>query len=101
MNFEPGDKVLCVDDEWNCDAYQLIATPYRPICGMIYTVREVYERRDGAGPPVGLRLFELVNPVAAWADGAWETSFASGRFRRINGPSQESSAMNAAEPVDA
>jgi hypothetical protein len=101
MNFEPGDKVLCVDDEWSCHAYQLIGTPYRPIRGMIYTVREIYECHDGADPAVGVRLFELVNPVTAWADGAREASFASRRFRRINGPSQESSTMNAAEPVDA
>jgi hypothetical protein len=96
MTFERGDKVLCVDDEWDCDAYQLIATPYRPIRGMIYTVREVYECHDGAGPPVGIRLFELMNPIAAWADGAREASFASRRFRRVVGQSTEGSTMKAA-----
>ena len=100
MRFERGDKVLCVDDEWNCDAFQLIATPYRPIRGMIYSVREVYECHDGAEPAVGIRLFELVNPITAWADGAREASFASRQFRRINGLSNESATANAAEPVD-
>jgi hypothetical protein len=68
MGFERGDKVLCVDDEWSCEAFQLVATPYRPIRGMICTVREVYECHDGVEPAVGIRLFELVNPITAWAE---------------------------------
>jgi hypothetical protein len=101
MRFERGDNVLCVDDDWNCDAFQLIAIPFRPIRGAMYTVREVYECQDDAEPAVGICLFELVNPVTAWADGFREGSFASRRFRPINGLSKESATMNAAESMDA
>lgn len=74
-----GDRVVCVDDDWEC-----IDARYRrrctfPVRGEVYTVRGVVSLSLG----VGLWLAEIDNQAMQFSDGFHECAFYVGRFRPV------------------
>lgn len=81
-NFRVGQKVVCINDEWNAfHAGIAISMGVRlPIAGQVYTLRGIEVR----GERTDLYLAEIVNPVIEYADvGFAEQGFHYLRFRPV------------------
>lgn len=77
--FKVGQKVVCIDDDWNHLSY--MPTQNMPNKGEIYTVREI----EIFGNDVGIRLCEVVNKPWRSPDGLlMEQAFDIDAFRPID-----------------
>ena len=81
-SFRIGQKVVCVDDEWDKNHRLVLSIPGMrfPKRGHIYTVREFFVDPTGG---VSLRLVELVNVVVQYAEGTFEPGWGCRRFRPV------------------
>ena len=79
MSFHVGQKVVCVNAEWD-DPHWCKFTPNRPVAGGVYTIREIHSAFPHR---VGFYLDELPNPVVIWVERTGEGAFLSTRFRPV------------------
>lgn len=79
--FSIGQRVVCIaTDDWD----ELEADERGPICGHIYTIRGINSNAHiGPDEPLGLLLFEIVNPPHSHLEGFVEADFDSSWFRPI------------------
>lgn len=80
-SFRVGQKVVCVDDEFHGDFFDV---PCLPVKGLVYTIRsiEVMTGSDGEQSPI-IRLVEVINPAMPWTIGDVEIGFVPRRFRPV------------------
>ena len=80
-SFHVGQKVVCVDDHFNCGYARLVKTPIK---GQVYTIRRLYTFKACTGSVVTIvHLEEIVNPVLKWDAGVMEAGFVPRRFRPV------------------
>lgn len=76
MSFHIGQKVVCVDDEWDSKDGEI-----EPVMNHVYTVRDL---GDGDEEFPCIRLVEIVNPPVFYTcDGMAECSWADDQFRPL------------------
>ena len=78
MTFQPGQRVICVNDDWSsAPEFWDRHTYYRPVKDGVYTIREFRQSDDGHG----ILLAELINPLHYYSQ--VEFGFFSWRFRPL------------------
>jgi hypothetical protein len=81
FNFQVGQKVVCVDDDFRCGYERIVKTPVK---GQVYTIRRLYTFKACTGSVVTIvHLVEIVNPVRKWDAGVMEAGFVPRRFRPV------------------
>jgi hypothetical protein len=84
MAFRVGQKVVCVNDEYNHPNWSNI--PNRPVAASIYTVRQIiFGWYDDDREHAAILLDEIKNPVEQWYGevNPSECPFAAFRFRPV------------------
>lgn len=79
MGFYVRQRVICINDKFHNPQVWPTHAPARPVEGVVYTVREIV-------PELGqdlVRLCEIINPKADFAQGFIEMAFAAARFRPL------------------
>lgn len=80
-NFHVGQKVVCVDGEFNGYFHDVSILPVE---GCVYTIRsiELMTALTGEQSPI-IRLVEVVNAIMPWEIGDAEIGFVPRRFRPV------------------
>ena len=88
IDWKPGDYVVCIKEvtshhkDTNLEKIWRKLVPNLPVVSCVYSLREVYNR----GGVIGIRLNEIHNPIAKFADGFTEGAFQSQYFRKVITP---------------
>lgn len=76
MNWYIGQKIVCVNDEWEAEEGVPVGLVQDPIRGNIYTIRDIDTHQED---DIGFRLEEIINPP--FED--FETTFNEKAFKPV------------------